>query len=169
LLRGPSLGEVSATESLSCTSGPKIDLTRGLQNRDRTGHGLRRRSCHCPGDYPWRAITSGAADGVGERGPRRNDIQAIDDVADGQRDVLITTEGTADGVRVGVRDSGPGLSPEKLERIFEPFYTTKPDGMGMGLSICRSIIEAHGGRLWATRNEPRGAVFQFTLLASRAE
>jgi signal transduction histidine kinase len=91
------------------------------------------------------------------------------DVADGQRDLLITTEGTEDGVRVGVRDSGPGLSPEKLERIFEPFYTTKPDGMGMGLSICRSIIEAHGGRLWATRNEPRGAVFQFTLLASRAE
>jgi signal transduction histidine kinase len=94
-----------------------------------------------------------------------NGIQAIDDVADGQRDLLITTEGAADGVRVGVRDSGPGLSPEKLKHIFEPFYTTKPDGMGMGLSICRSIIEAHGGQLWATRNEPRGAVFQFTLLA----
>jgi signal transduction histidine kinase len=98
-----------------------------------------------------------------------NGIQAINDVADGQRDLLITTEGTEDGVRVEVRDSGPGLSPEKLERIFEPFYTTKPDGMGMGLSICRSIIEAHGGGLWAMRNEPRGVIFQFTLLASRTE
>jgi C4-dicarboxylate-specific signal transduction histidine kinase len=98
-----------------------------------------------------------------------NAIQAINDVADGRRDLLINTEGTEDCVRVGVLDSGPGLSPEKFERLFEPFYTTKPNGMGMGLSICRSIIEAHGGRLWATRNEPRGAVFQFTLLASRAE
>jgi len=64
---------------------------------------------------------------------------------------------------VVVQDSGPGLSPENLERLFDPFYTTKPGGMGMGLSICRSIIEAHEGRLWASANEPRGAVFQFTL------
>jgi len=64
---------------------------------------------------------------------------------------------------VAVQDSGPGLSPENLERLFDPFYTTKPGGMGMGLSICRSIIEAHEGRLWASANEPRGAVFQFTL------
>jgi len=64
-----------------------------------------------------------------------------------------------------VRDSGPGLTPESVERLFESFYTTKPDGLGMGLSICRSIIEAHGGRLWAGANEPRGAVFQFTLTA----
>jgi signal transduction histidine kinase len=66
-------------------------------------------------------------------------------------------------VRVGVRDTGPGLSPESLSRLFEPFYTTKPEGMGMGLSICRSIIEAHGGVLWTTRCEPRGALFQFTI------
>ncbi len=58
-----------------------------------------------------------------------------------------------------------GLRPESLPRLFEPFYTTKPDGMGMGLSICRSIIEAHGGRLWATRCEPRGALFQFAIPA----
>jgi signal transduction histidine kinase len=64
-----------------------------------------------------------------------------------------------------VRDSGPGLSPESLERLFEAFYTTKPGGMGVGLSICRSIIDAHGGRLWATANVRRGAVFQFTLPA----
>jgi signal transduction histidine kinase len=97
-----------------------------------------------------------------------NGIQAITDVADGQRDLLITTEGTEDGVRVGVQDTGPGLSPEKLERLFEPFYTTKPNGMGMGLSICRSIVEAHGGRLWATGHASRGAVFQFTIPARPA-
>jgi signal transduction histidine kinase len=97
-----------------------------------------------------------------------NGIQAINDVADGQRDLLITTEGTEDGVRVGVRDTGPGLSPETLERLFEPFYTTKPNGMGMGLSICRSIVEAHGGRLWATGHASQGAVFQFTIPARPA-
>jgi signal transduction histidine kinase len=97
-----------------------------------------------------------------------NGIQAMNDVADGQRDLLITTEGTEDGVRVEVRDTGPGLGSEKLERLFEPFYTTKPNGMGMGLSICRSIIEAHGGRLWATGHSSQGAVFQFTIPARPA-
>jgi signal transduction histidine kinase len=64
---------------------------------------------------------------------------------------------------VAVRDSGPGIDPENLERVFEAFYTTKSNGVGMGLAICRSIIEAHGGRLWADANQPRGAVFRFTL------
>jgi signal transduction histidine kinase len=83
------------------------------------------------------------------------------------RNLLISTEKTQpDGVLVAVRDSGPGLAPEALERLFEAFYTTKAHGMGMGLSICHSIIEAHGGRLWASANEPRGAVFQFTLPAN---
>jgi C4-dicarboxylate-specific signal transduction histidine kinase len=67
------------------------------------------------------------------------------------------------GVLVQVRDSGPGIGPEKVERVFEPFYTTKTSGIGMGLSICRSIIDAHGGQLWAEPNDPRGTVFQFTL------
>jgi signal transduction histidine kinase len=62
-----------------------------------------------------------------------------------------------------VRDSGPGIDPEHRERVFQAFYTTKPSGTGMGLSICRSIIDAHGGWLWAEANDPRGAVFQFTL------
>jgi signal transduction histidine kinase len=66
-------------------------------------------------------------------------------------------------VCVAVLDTGHGLRPEGLPRLFEPIYTTKPDGMGMGLSICRSIVETHGGRLWATRCEPRGALFQFTI------
>jgi len=66
---------------------------------------------------------------------------------------------------VAVRDSGPGLNPESLERLFEPFYTTKPGGMGMGLSICRSIVEGHEGRIWATANVPQGASFQFSLPA----
>ena len=70
-----------------------------------------------------------------------------------------------DRVQLQVRDTGHGLCPESLPRLFEPFYTTKPDGMGLGLSICRSIIEGHGGRLWATGCEPRGALFQFTIPA----
>ena len=67
------------------------------------------------------------------------------------------------GVLVAVRDSGPGIDPSHLERVFDAFYTTKSSGTGIGLSICRSIIDAHGGRLWAEANEPRGAVFRFTL------
>ena len=92
-----------------------------------------------------------------------NAVQAMSGVGDGARELLIST-GTAelDGVLVTVRDTGPGLPPSSLERLFDAFYTTKADGMGMGLSICRSIIEAHGGRLWASENLPRGAVFQFT-------
>jgi signal transduction histidine kinase len=68
-------------------------------------------------------------------------------------------------VLVAVRDSGPGMDPESLDHLFTAFYTTKPQGMGMGLAISRSIIEAHGGRVWATANEGRGAVFQFMLPA----
>jgi signal transduction histidine kinase len=64
---------------------------------------------------------------------------------------------------VSIRDSGPGLDPHRLNRLFDPFYTTKPQGLGMGLAISRSIVEAHGGRLWAKANAPRGAIFQFTL------
>jgi signal transduction histidine kinase len=64
---------------------------------------------------------------------------------------------------IAVRDSGPGLDPKGLNRLFDAFYTTKPQGLGMGLAISRSIIEAHGGRLWAKANAPRGAVFKFTL------
>jgi len=95
-----------------------------------------------------------------------NAIQSMRDVEDGNRELHISIVSIEpEGVRVGVRDTGPGLSAESIPRLFEPFYTTKPDGMGMGLSICRSIIEAHGGRLWATGCEPRGALFQFTIPA----
>jgi len=96
-----------------------------------------------------------------------NAVQAMEAVADCTREVLITTSQTEpNAVCLGVRDTGPGLSAETLPHLFEPFYTTKPDGLGMGLSICRSIIEAHGGRLWATRCEPRGALFQFAIPAT---
>ena len=70
---------------------------------------------------------------------------------------------------MAVRDSGPGIDPAHLERVFDAFYTTKASGTGMGLSICRSIIHAHGGQLWAEANEPRGAVFQFTLPSADGE
>jgi PAS domain S-box-containing protein len=91
-----------------------------------------------------------------------NAIEAMSGVRDGPRELRIST-GTVEtgGVLVTVRDSGPELAPATFDRLFEAFYTTKPGGLGMGLSICRSIIEAHGGRLWAEANEPRGAVFRF--------
>src|SRR5258705_4851415 len=94
-----------------------------------------------------------------------NGIEAMRDVGEEERELLISTRNEPDGVSVEVRDSGPGFAPAALERVFEAFYTTKPDGLGMGLSICRSIIEAHGGRLWASANLPRGASFQFALPA----
>ena len=93
-----------------------------------------------------------------------NAVEAMSQVEVGPRELLISTEQTqGNGVLVTVHDSGPGIDPERMERVFEAFYSTKTSGMGMGLSICRSIIEAHRGRLWAGANEPRGAVFQFTL------
>jgi signal transduction histidine kinase len=95
-----------------------------------------------------------------------NAIQSMSGVEDGNRELHISTVSIEpDGVCVAVRDTGHGLRRESLPRLFEPFYTTKPDGMGMGLSICRAIIEAHGGRLWAIECEPRGALFQFTISA----
>lgn len=96
-----------------------------------------------------------------------NAIEAMSEVAGGARELQITSGRDApNAVRVAVHDSGPGLTPGTLERVFEAFYTTKPSGLGIGLSICRSIIEAHRGLLWATANAPRGAVFQFTLPAA---
>jgi PAS domain S-box-containing protein len=97
-----------------------------------------------------------------------NAIQAMSGIREGARELQISIDAVPSegGVRVGVRDTGPGLSPESLARLFEPFYTTKPEGMGMGLSICRSIIEAHGGQLWAIPCEPQGALFQFTIPAT---
>ena len=100
-----------------------------------------------------------------------NAIEAMNNVSQGRRKLhIITTKETDSGhVMVAVRDTGPGLKPENLHRIFEPFYTTKSDGMGMGLSICRGIIEEHGGRLWATGKDGLGAVFQFTIPLESAD
>jgi PAS domain S-box-containing protein len=93
-----------------------------------------------------------------------NAVEAMASVEAGARELLISTkQNETNGIVVAVSDSGPGIDPENLDRVFEAFYTTKSTGVGMGLSICRSIIEAHGGRLWADANKPRGAVFQFTL------
>ena len=98
-----------------------------------------------------------------------NAAEAMGVVKESARDLLIGTEREQAGVRVAVRDTGPGIDPAQLDRIFDAFYTTKSSGTGMGLSICRSIIGAHGGKLWAEANEPRGAVFQFTLPGGDAE
>ena len=94
-----------------------------------------------------------------------NAIEALSEVSEGSRELLISTSEAAepDNVLVTVSDSGPGLPPASLARIFEAFHTTKANGLGIGLSICRSIVDTHGGRLWATPNEPRGALFSMTL------
>jgi PAS domain S-box-containing protein len=95
-----------------------------------------------------------------------NALEAMGATNEGPRELLISTGNVeSSGVVVAVRDSGPGLDAAMLERVFESFYTTKPTGLGLGLSICRSIIEAHGGRLWASTNQRRGATFQFALPA----
>lgn len=93
-----------------------------------------------------------------------NAIESLSATSNGLRELLVTTgKDTSNGVILSVVDSGSGLDQEKLEDIFDSFYTTKREGMGMGLAVSRSIIEAHGGRLWASPNEPRGANFRFTL------
>jgi len=93
-----------------------------------------------------------------------NAIEAMSEISEGPRDLqVVSRKDESQGVRVTVRDSGPGLDPESLDHLFTAFYTTKPQGMGMGLAISRSIIEAHGGRLWAVPNDGPGATFQFTL------
>src|SRR5208282_1759942 len=95
-----------------------------------------------------------------------NAIEAMSALSEGSRELEITTDRTESGdMRVMVRDSGLGLAPAALENLFKAFHTTKPNGLGLRLSICRSIVRAHGGLLWASANAPRGAVFQFTLPA----
>jgi PAS domain S-box-containing protein len=98
-----------------------------------------------------------------------NAVEAMGSVEAGSRELLVSTEQDHTGVLVAVRDSGPGIDATHLDRVFEAFYTTKSGGTGMGLLICRSIIDAHGGKLWAEANEPHGAVFQFTLPATQGD
>jgi signal transduction histidine kinase len=93
-----------------------------------------------------------------------NAVEAMKGVSDASRELLVTTgKHGSDEIFVAVQDSGPGLNQESFDRLFDAFYTTKPGGLGMGLSICRSIVEAHGGRVWASRNAGVGATVQFTL------
>jgi signal transduction histidine kinase len=96
-----------------------------------------------------------------------NGAEAMQSVTDRPRELVIrSSQDETQQVLVGVTDSGVGISAENADRLFNPFFTTKSSGMGMGLSVCRSIMEAHGGRLWATANLPHGATFQFTLPVS---
>jgi C4-dicarboxylate-specific signal transduction histidine kinase len=98
-----------------------------------------------------------------------NAIEAMSGVGEGSRELVIRTgRDESSGVIVAVQDSGPGLHPERFDRVFDPFYTTKPGSMGMGLSICRSIVEAHGGRVWVCRTADPGVTVQFTLSVSES-
>jgi C4-dicarboxylate-specific signal transduction histidine kinase len=98
-----------------------------------------------------------------------NGLEAMAPIIDRPRELKIRSRREADQVLVAVEDSGVGIDPEHIDRLFNAFFTTKPSGMGMGLSICRSIIEAHGGTLWASRNAGVGATFAFTLPADRQQ
>jgi signal transduction histidine kinase len=91
-----------------------------------------------------------------------NACEALTMVEDEPRKLFVSTASEV-GVALTVRDSGFGIDPQEIEAVFEAFHTTKPDGMGMGLAVSRSIIEGHGGRLWAEPNEPRGAMFKFIV------
>ena len=94
----------------------------------------------------------------------RNSLEAMNENEAGTRQLTIhTSRAESDAVELTIRDTGRGLPDETLDRVFDPFFSTKPDGMGMGLSICRTIVEAHGGHLWATSDSDRGATFRFTL------
>ncbi|MGY3412665.1 C4-dicarboxylate-specific signal transduction histidine kinase [Bradyrhizobium sp. GM5.1] len=93
-----------------------------------------------------------------------NAIEAMSEINESDRELLISARtDDSNNVVVTFRDTGPGLDPNCADRVFDAFYTTKSEGMGMGLAICHSIIEAHGGRMWAGANDPRGAVFQFSM------
>jgi signal transduction histidine kinase len=97
-----------------------------------------------------------------------NATEAMSAVHDRARELtIVSRQDGASGVLVEIRDSGDGLDPQRAEQLFQAFYTTKPEGIGIGLSISRSIIEAHGGRLWAGANSPHGAVFRFSLPAAQ--
>jgi signal transduction histidine kinase len=95
-----------------------------------------------------------------------NGIEAMRSVTDRTRELVIGSLQDTQQVQVSVTDRGVGISNEIADRLFNPFFTTKSGGMGMGLAICRSIMEGHGGRLWATADVPHGATFQFTLPVS---
>jgi C4-dicarboxylate-specific signal transduction histidine kinase len=92
-----------------------------------------------------------------------NACEALTAADDEFRKLSLSTAREMDGVALTVRDTGVGIDPQQIETVFEAFHTTKPGGMGMGLAVSRSIIEGHGGRLWAEPNEPRGAIFKFTI------
>jgi signal transduction histidine kinase len=93
-----------------------------------------------------------------------NAVDAMRLVNDRERILTVKSESLApDGIAITVEDSGTGIDPKNVDQMFDAFFTTKSKGMGMGLAICRSMVEAHGGRMWASNNESRGAVFRFTL------
>jgi two-component system sensor kinase FixL len=98
-------------------------------------------------------------------------VNAFDAVmgVDGPREVTLRATATDDLVALSIHDTGPGISPGDLDRVFEPFFTRKTNGMGMGLSICRTIIEAHGGRIVARNGRERGSVFELSLPAVKAQ
>jgi len=98
----------------------------------------------------------------------RNALEAMQNQPPAERIVVVRTRSLPEGMEVAVQDAGAGLNQASLDRLFTPFFTSKPKGMGMGLAICKTIVEAHGGRIWAAPNPDRGSTFTFVLPARRA-
>jgi C4-dicarboxylate-specific signal transduction histidine kinase len=162
---------IRGLRSLAKKSGPQLttldidDTIRevlSLANGEVQRHGVTLRTDLAVGDQPV----------VGDRVQLQqvllnlilNGIDAMKAVTDGTRELGVSSAlAGPDGVLISIEDSGPGLDPTVAQRIFEPFVTTKPDGLGMGLSICRSVIDAHGGRLWVSPGVPHGTRFHFTV------
>jgi PAS domain S-box-containing protein len=165
---------IRGLRALAKKSGPdlaKLDIDDAIQevlvltHNERQRHGVELRTDLFTGDQPV----------FGDRVQLQqvmlnlimNGIEAMSTVTDRPRVLAISSEpAEGGGVLVAVKDTGPGLDQASADRIFDPFFTTKPNGMGMGLSICRSIIEAHGGRFWASPRAPNGTAFRFTVPAA---